>query len=193
VHTKTLLDLEALLYFVFVGLMLGGIVGWLLAPGSIPLYSIVGSVIPMIGAVGLTIYRKHKADPEVQAKVAAEMERERAKQKMREREEAKEREEALARQQRTRAENMMKAGRYEEAAQWYERVGDLEKAGECRRLDRTTYVVSANVHVGKNGGISVDCPHCGGSQPIESKGTSEVTCKYCGRKYIIPKKVLDLL
>lgn len=192
-QTTTLLDLEILLYFVFVGLMLGGIVGWFVAPGPIPLYSVFGSVIPMIGAVGLTIYRKQKERDEVQAKVAAEMEQRRAKREMREREEAKEREEALAREQRRRAENMVKAGRYEVAAQLYEQVGDLEKAGECRRLDRTTYVVSANVHVGKDGGISVDCPHCGGSQPIESKGTSEVTCKYCGRKYIIPKKVLDLL
>ena len=92
-----------------------------------------------------------------------------------------------------KAEDLVRAGRFEEAAQEYERLGDLDKAGECRRMDRTTYVVSANVHVGKDGAINISCPHCGASQPITSKQTNEVTCAYCSKRYVIPEKILKLL
>jgi ribosomal protein S27E len=92
-----------------------------------------------------------------------------------------------------KAEDLVRAGRFEEAAQQYERLGDLDKAGECRRMNRTTYVISANIHVGKNGAINISCPHCGASQPITSKETNEVTCAYCGKRYVIPEKILKLL
>ena len=37
-----------------------------------------------------------------------------------------------------RAENLVTAGRYEEAAVIYEGLGMLEKAGECKKLAKTT-------------------------------------------------------
>ena len=89
-------------------------------------------------------------------------------------------------------EKLEKAGRYEKAAQAYEELEMWEKAGECRRMARTSYVVSANLNIGKVGTISMECPNCGASQPITSK-SNEVKCKYCKKNYIIPKKVLDLL
>jgi primosomal protein N' len=89
------------------------------------------------------------------------------------------------------AENLMKAGRYEEAAKYYEQLEMWNEAGECRRLARTTYVVAADVRVGKDG-ISVNCPHCGSSERLESKA-SEVTCRHCGRTYYLPKKILDMI
>lgn len=85
-----------------------------------------------------------------------------------------------------------RAGRYEDAAQKYEELEMWDKAGECRRKAKTNYVVSANVNIGKIGTISMECSHCGASQPIASK-SNEVTCKYCGKNYVIPKNVLDLL
>jgi ribosomal protein S27E len=91
-----------------------------------------------------------------------------------------------------KAKNLELAGRYEEAAQEYERLGMFEKAGMARREARVQYVISTNFQIGKNGVISIACPHCGGSQPIESK-TSEITCKYCGKAYIIPRKILDMI
>lgn len=92
-----------------------------------------------------------------------------------------------------KAEDFVRAGRFEEAAQQYERLGDLDKAGECRRMDRTTYVVSANVEVGKDGAMNISCPHCGASQPITSEQTNEVICAYCNKRYVIPEKILKLL
>lgn len=84
------------------------------------------------------------------------------------------------------------AGRYEEAAKICDSIGLLEKAGDLRRMGRTTYLISTNFTMGKDGAISCNCPTCGSSQSIESK-TNMVTCKHCGNNYIIPKKVLDML
>ena len=89
-------------------------------------------------------------------------------------------------------EKLVRAGRYEDAALKYEELEMWDKAGECRRNAKTNYVVTANVSIGKVGSISMDCPHCGASQPIASK-SNEVKCQYCGKNYVIPKKVLDLL
>jgi hypothetical protein len=61
-----------------------------------------------------------------------------------------------------------------------------EKAGETRRKGRTSYVVSANVNIGKIGSISRECPHCGASQPIKSK-SNDATCACCKKNYVIPK------
>jgi DNA-directed RNA polymerase subunit RPC12/RpoP len=69
---------------------------------------------------------------------------------------------------------LKKAGKYEEAALRYEEI-------EIR-----------NKHTGKVSAIHVECPYCGASQPLSSKDNG-VSCKHCGKKYIIPKKVLDLL
>jgi Zn finger protein HypA/HybF involved in hydrogenase expression len=85
-----------------------------------------------------------------------------------------------------------KAGRYEDAAKGYEELDMLDKAGDCRRLARTNYVVSASLNIGKIAAISLECPHCGASQPVTSK-SNEIKCNYCNKNYIIPKKVLELL
>lgn len=89
-------------------------------------------------------------------------------------------------------EKMEKAGKYEDLALIYEKLEMWDMAGEVRRKAKTSYVISANINIGKVGTISMECPHCGASQPLSSK-TNEVTCKYCGKNYIIPKKVLELL
>ena len=86
---------------------------------------------------------------------------------------------------------LKKAGRFEDAALKYEELEMKDEADECRKMDKTSHGI-ANVNIGKIGTISMECPHCGVSQPLSSK-TDEVTCKNCGKKYIIPKKVLDLL
>ncbi len=93
---------------------------------------------------------------------------------------------------REEAKNLERAGRYEDAAMKYEELKMWDKAGDCRRMLKTNYVVSANVNISKAGTISIECPHCGASQPIATK-SNEVTCKFCGKNYVIPKKVLDLL
>jgi DNA-directed RNA polymerase subunit RPC12/RpoP len=54
------------------------------------------------------------------------------------------------------------------------------------------YSVVTRFDLGKDGTLSVSCPYCGASAPLRSK-ESEVTCKYCGKQYIIPKKILDLI
>lgn len=91
-----------------------------------------------------------------------------------------------------RAGKLERAGRYEDAAKKYEELDMWDKAGDCRRMAKTNYVVSANVNIGKVGTISMECPFCGASQPIATK-SNEVICKFCGKNYVIPKRVLDLL
>jgi primosomal protein N' len=73
------------------------------------------------------------------------------------------------------------AGKYEEAALKYEEAEMWDKATELRELN-----------MGKVRTINMECPHCAASQPLSSK-SNEVTCKHCGKNYIIPKKVLELL
>lgn len=78
-------------------------------------------------------------------------------------------------------EQLTKDGRYEDAALRYEELEMWDKADETR-----------NLNMGKVSAINMACPHCGVSQPLSSKKT-EVTCKHCGKKYGVPKKVLELL
>lgn len=108
-----------------------------------------------------------------------------------------EREQQVERQkQRERKLELLKdfetSGRYEEAARICDELGMLEKAGEMRRLEKTSYHISASFSMGQNGAISCKCPTCGSSQVIASKSNT-VKCEHCGNNYIIPKKVLDLL
>lgn len=91
-----------------------------------------------------------------------------------------------------KAKNLELAGRYEEAAQEYEVLAMLEEAGRVRRLEKVQYVISTNFQIGEDGTVKLVCPHCGASQPAESK-TSEVTCKYCGKRYAVPRKILDMI
>jgi uncharacterized Zn-finger protein len=85
-----------------------------------------------------------------------------------------------------------RAERFEDAALLYEELEMWDKAGETRRKARTNYVISANLKIAGLNSISVNCPNCGASQPVESK-SNEVICSYCKKKYIIPKKILELL
>lgn len=78
-------------------------------------------------------------------------------------------------------EELKKAGRYEEAALRYEELEMWDKAREIRELN-----------MGKVSTINMECPHCNAVQQLSSKN-NEVKCKRCGKKYIVPKKVLDLL
>ena len=82
------------------------------------------------------------------------------------------------------------SGRYEDAAKIYDEIEMYEKAGDCRRMAKTSYQISTNFSLGKNGVISCSCPRCGSSQALESK-SNLVICKHCGTNYIIPKKILD--
>jgi hypothetical protein len=54
--------------------------------------------------------------------------------------------------------NLERAGRYEDAALIYDGLQMWDKAGECRRMLKTNYVVSANVNISKSGTISIECP-----------------------------------
>jgi len=78
-------------------------------------------------------------------------------------------------------EELKKAGKYEEAALKYEELEMWDNAKEIRELN-----------MGKLSSINMECPNCGASQTLSSK-RNEVTCKHCGKNYIIPKKVLELL
>ena len=78
-------------------------------------------------------------------------------------------------------EKLKKEGKYEEAALKYEEIEMFDKAEECRKLN-----------MGKVSKISMECPHCGETQPVSSKNNM-VKCKHCGKTYGIPKKVLEML
>jgi DNA-directed RNA polymerase subunit RPC12/RpoP len=73
-------------------------------------------------------------------------------------------------------EKLKKAGKYEEAALKYEEIDMWDKAEECRKLN-----------MGKVRAITMECPHCGETQPLSSKKNS-VKCKHCGKNYGVPKK-----
>ena len=89
-------------------------------------------------------------------------------------------------------EKLEKAGRYEAAALRYEKLEMWDKAKECRRIAKTSPAISAKIKTGKVSAISIECPYCGASQPVSSKN-NKVKCKKCGKKYIVPKKVLRIL
>jgi ribosomal protein S27E len=91
-----------------------------------------------------------------------------------------------------KARNLETSGRYDEAAKWYDELEMYEKAGECRRMAKTTFQVSTSFNLGKDGTVSVKCPTCGSSQVLQSK-SNLVTCEHCGNSYAIAKKVLDML
>jgi ribosomal protein S27E len=91
-----------------------------------------------------------------------------------------------------KARNLETSGRFEEAAGIYDELEMYEKAGECRRMTKTSYQISTSFIMGKDGAISCKCPTCGSSQTLESK-SNLVTCKHCGNNYVISKKVLDML
>jgi DNA-directed RNA polymerase subunit RPC12/RpoP len=89
-------------------------------------------------------------------------------------------------------EKLEKAGRYEAAALGYEELEMSDEAEECRKMAKTSQVISAKIKTGKVSIINIECPYCSASQPLSSKN-NKVKCKHCGKKYLIPKKVLRLL
>ena len=86
----------------------------------------------------------------------------------------------------------IKAGRYEEAAKLYEELEMRDAAEDCRKMGKTRHVVSTRLKVGKVAAISMNCPYCNSSQLLDSK-SNKVVCLSCGKKYVIPKKVLNLI
>lgn len=88
--------------------------------------------------------------------------------------------------------NYETAGRYEDAAKICDELEMWEEAGTLRKMSKTSYLISTNFSMGKNGAISCTCPNCGSSQAIASKSNT-VKCAHCGSNYIIPKKVLDMM
>ena len=98
------------------------------------------------------------------------------------------------------ARNFELAGKYEDAAKEYELLGMFEKAGAVRKMNKTQYVestqtqyvISTSFQIGSDGTVKIGCPHCGGSSSVTEK-SGERKCEYCGKTYLIPKKVLDML
>jgi DNA-directed RNA polymerase subunit RPC12/RpoP/ribosomal protein S27E len=90
------------------------------------------------------------------------------------------------------AEQLAKAGRYEDAALSYERLDLWNKAKECRAVAKKKHSSPIDLQVGKVETISLLCPHCGSSQPANSKSAQE-TCNRCGTIYLIPEKIMDLI
>ncbi len=88
--------------------------------------------------------------------------------------------------------NLETAGRYEEAATAYDELEMFEKAGECRRLSKTSYQISTNFSLGRDGSISCACPNCGSPQDIAAK-SNIAKCDHCGKSYLIPKKILEMM
>lgn len=68
----------------------------------------------------------------------------------------------------------------------------LSKEPKPIKQEIIQYNLSTKFQFDKNGALLIDCPHCSGSAPIEAK-KNPVTCPYCGKEYIIPKKILGLL
>ena len=89
-------------------------------------------------------------------------------------------------------EKLKTAGRYEAAALGYEELEMSDEAEECREMAKTSQVISDKIKTGKVSVINIECPYCSASQPLSSKN-NKVKCKHCGKKYLIPKKVLRLL
>jgi len=94
-----------------------------------------------------------------------------------------------------------KAGRYEEAAKLYDQLEMRDEAEVCRRMGKRSrkkrHVLSTNLKVGKVAAISMKCPYCDSSQLLDSESNvlkvNEVVCSFCTKKYVLPKKVYDLV
>jgi hypothetical protein len=90
------------------------------------------------------------------------------------------------------AEQLAMTGRYEEAALKYEKVDLWDKAKECRRVSKKKHDDSADLPFGKVGEVSMICPHCGASKPVNPR-MHEETCSRCGTTYAIPDRIREVL
>jgi DNA-directed RNA polymerase subunit RPC12/RpoP len=62
----------------------------------------------------------------------------------------------------------------------------------ARVSETIEYKIAATFDLTSSGTISLKCPNCGAASPIESKSNENI-CAYCGSKYIVPKKILELV
>jgi DNA-directed RNA polymerase subunit RPC12/RpoP len=90
------------------------------------------------------------------------------------------------------AERLAKSGRFEEAALRYEKLDLWNEAKNCRTLSKKRHAALVNLEEGKVGAVSMICPHCGSSQPVDAKSSQE-TCSHCGTIYLVPERVIELL
>jgi primosomal protein N' len=79
-----------------------------------------------------------------------------------------------------------------EANELKKNLSSLVYEVQHRPKEIVSYNIVTEFNLNKDGTISVKCPYCGAPAPLHSK-ESEVVCKYCGKTYIIPKKILDLI
>jgi len=79
-----------------------------------------------------------------------------------------------------------------EANELRKNLSSLVYEVQHRPKEVVSYNIVTEFNLNKDGTISVKCPYCGAPTPLHSKG-SEVVCKYCGKTYIVPKKILDLI
>jgi hypothetical protein len=183
------------LYFV---LVVFGVTSGILAIASPnPIVSSVlaiTSIIGILGAAGLWIeYGNRNQENRFEKE---RQERQRLLEAQRKTEEEERRREAEVEAQRRKqlewAKNLETSGRYEEAAKVFDTLSMYEDAGECRRMARTSYQISTNFSLGKDGAISVRCPNCGSTHNMVSKANL-VVCEHCGNSYTVPKRILDMM
>lgn len=89
------------------------------------------------------------------------------------------------------ADQLAKAGKYEEAALTYEKLDSWDEAKNCRLQAKKKHLGPAKLKVASIETVTLKCPHCGTSQPVNSKSPEE-TCKRCGTTYRIPEKVREM-
>lgn len=61
-----------------------------------------------------------------------------------------------------------------------------------QRTEVIQYNIVANFSFNSNGALEVKCPHCNGSQELSQKHQT-MNCQYCGKGYVIPEKILNML
>ncbi|MGC9086922.1 MAG: hypothetical protein ACP5IT_12085 [Thermoproteota archaeon] len=82
--------------------------------------------------------------------------------------------------------------RKQEAIEFKRNLSLLVYEVQHRPKEVVSYNIVTEFNLNKDGTISVKCPFCGASAPLHSK-ESEVVCKYCGKTYVVPKKILELI
>jgi len=82
--------------------------------------------------------------------------------------------------------------RKQETNEFRKNLSSLVYEIQHRPKEVVSYNIVTEFNLNKDGTISVKCPYCGAPTPLHSK-ESEVVCKYCGKTYIVPKKILDLI
>ena len=68
-----------------------------------------------------------------------------------------------------------------------------QKVSPSIKQEVVQYNISTKFEFGKNGALMIECPYCKASSQLTSKINNTVKCSYCGKEYIIPNKVLQLL